>query len=174
MKIYTSLLMIIAILFSGCIGNQPRPGPTGGVTYTCPGGWSITDEVDYGRIGHYSACKKEGKDSSGVFILSWFGREQRLNELLGDMQNNLKTGYSDKGVDIRFSEPEDAVFRGYDALVSDYSFSLEKIGYRGKIIAFRCGGKGIVILSQEAEKDHDRYLADFEGLGDSIKCDSGG
>lgn len=162
--------MIIAILFSGCMGNQPQLGSTGGVTYTCPEGWSITDELDYGGIGYYSACEKDGENSSGVFVLSWFGIEKELNESLGDMRDTLEEGYGEEGMGIELSEPEEAVFRGYDALVSDYSLSLEGIDFQGKIIAFNCGGKSVVILSQEAVKDHDEYLDDFERIGNSVEC----
>ncbi|MBU4265646.1 MAG: hypothetical protein L6243_05520 [Candidatus Altiarchaeales archaeon] len=169
MKIYAPLI-VIAVLFIGCMGEEPQIGSSSGVTYTCPEGWTITDELDYGGVGHYSACEKDGENSSGVFVLSWFGIEQGLNESLGDMRGTLEEGYGGEGMDVEFSEPEEAVFKGYDALVSDYSLSLEGIDFQGKIIAFNCNEKSVVILSQEAAKDHDEYLADFERIGNSVEC----
>jgi len=174
MKIYTPLLIIIAILFTGCVGNRPHFGSTCRVIYTCPEGWLITNELDYGEIGHYSACEKDRENSSGVFVLSWLEGERGLNESLVDMRDNLKGGYDDEGTDIKFSKPQDAVFKGHDALVLDYGFSIGEVVYQGKIIAFNCNGKSVVILSQEAVKDHDKYLADFGKIGDSVECDDSG
>jgi len=169
MKIYAPLI-VIAVLFIGCMGEEPQIDTSSGVTYTCPEGWSITDELDYGGVGHYSACEKDGENSSGVFVLSWFGVEQELSESLGDMRSTIEGGYDDEGMDIEVSEPEDAFFNGYEALVSDYSLSLGEIDFQGKIIAFNCNEKSAVILSQEAAKDHDEYLADFERIGNSVEC----
>ena len=171
MKIYAAL-MVITVLFIGCMDEEPQIESPRGVTYTCPQGWSVTDELDYGGVGHYSACEKDGENSSGVFVLSWFGIEQELNESLGDMRDTLKEGYGGEGMDVEFSEPEEAVFKGYDALVSGYAISAEGIRHQGKIIAFNCNEKSVVILSQEAAKDHDEYLADFERIGNSVECDA--
>ena len=169
MKIYAPLLLI-AILFIGCMGEEPQVGSSSGVTYTCPEGWSIMDEVDYGGVGYYSACEKDGENSTGVFILSWLGIEQEPNKSVDDMKDNLGKGYAEEGIDIEFSETEEAVFKGYDALVSGYALSAEGIRHQGRIIAFNCNEKSVVILSQEAAKDHELYLEDFGGIGNSVEC----
>ncbi len=169
MKFYAALI-VITVLFIGCMGEEPRVESPSGVTYTCPDGWSITDEVDYGAVGHYSACEKDGENSSGVFVLSWFGVEQEISDSLGDMRDTLEEGYGEEGMNIEVSEPEDAFFMGYEALVSDYSLSIEGIDFNGRIIAFNCNEKSVVILSQEAAKNHDEYLADFESMGNSVEC----
>jgi len=169
MKIYAPLI-VIAVLFIGCVGEGPQIGSSSGVTYTCPEGWSITDELDYGGAGYYSACEKDGENSTGVFVLSWFGVEQVLDDSLSNMQDTLKEGYNVEGIDIEFTETEKAFFDGHEALISGYALSVEGVRHQGKIIAFNCNEKSVVILSQEAARDHDEYLADFEIIGTSVEC----
>jgi len=168
MKIHALWGILILVFAIGCIGDSSEPETEEGISYICPEGWSITEELEYEDVGYYAACEKQ--NSSGVFVIYWFEVERDLNEALAKMKSDLEKGYTEQGVRIVFSEPKESGFKGYSALISNYAFSLLDVGYQGIIITFNCNKKNVVLLSQEAAKDHDENLADFGKIENSFVC----
>jgi hypothetical protein len=125
----------------------------GGVSFTIPDGWKITEEENIEGKGYYLSCEKEGENSSGLVTVTWVNDSMDLESTAESYGEEIKKNYILKQADPSFKPLLLTSFNGMAATKIDYAVTLMNVPHEGHIYSFYGNGKTITVLIQEAVED---------------------
>ena len=160
-------IVLISVFFLSCNGiTEPKKTSVDNsdISFTCPDGWSITEEDNLDGQGYYFSIEKSGFDSSGVMTLSYFYNDMNSEELLSLYQEDMVDNVIYKNSDLAFEKKIEDENEHYTVLSSRYTFSLVGLDHHGIISTFKYKGKTFGIIKQGAIEDKEENRKGFEAI----------
>ena len=165
------LLTILFLAVSSCEEPKQTKFDKMGVSFTCPKGWSITDQESIEGQGYYLAAEKDGFTSSGLVTFSWIDGEFNLNEWLKVNKETLGENFVMQNADIKFGDVEYDKYNGIQTLSMTFTASLLGVDHEGKLQVFHKSNKTFATLSQGAIEDRSENKDGFAGIEGSFKVE---
>lgn len=165
------LFLIFTCVILSCSESPETKFDKNGVSLICPQGWTcdfekISEDVSYLEI------EKEGWDSSGLFIISWYNNNNLSHK---ELLNSYKESFLEQSIlefsGISFSNYYENTFNKISTISTNYTMNLLGIDHKGIIHVFRIRDKDFVIISQEAIEDVSKNKKGFEMITNSIKME---
>ncbi|MDB5251998.1 MAG: hypothetical protein JWP27_1167 [Flaviaesturariibacter sp.] len=165
---FSTLCLSFMLLLSAFIPASAQSFSKGGVSFSFPSDWKVTEEEEVGKDGYYLSCEKEGSDASGLATLTWMKGGETM-EVIQAYLNNLKTDLTAKGAkSFVMVEPAPSSFGSYRGVSSSYTFSIGGLDHSGRIYCFSKGGRSYTFIFQEAVEDHKKNLAGFAKIEETF------
>lgn len=162
---FTILPALCLILFTSC---KPTPAVSyehSGISFTCPQGWTITEEK-HKENAHYLFVEKNGYKASGLITITWIDGELEWEEYMGINMDTFRSKEELK--ELNFSEPNDTTFNGNAVLATNYTFSIQDMPHTGKLLILGSDYRTIGIIMQEADKDNEANKDGFATFRESF------
>lgn len=140
-----------------------------GVVFTCPSGWSITDEDSLEGLGNYLSIEKDGFNSSGIMTVTWLYNEISPEDVIAEYQVEMANNIIYKNSSLSFSNPFKNKFKNYDVISVRFTMKLVGMKHQGIISAFNYGGRSYCIFKQEANEDGIKNEDGFNVIENSFK-----
>jgi len=165
-----NILLTLSIVFiAGCMPSKPAKSSFDkfGVSFTCPAGWSITDEDNFDNAGYYLSCEKSGLNASGLLTISWTNDTIDLDEQIEIYKESFKIY---KNANLEFMDITDEEFNGYSSRALKYKLIVLTVKQEGIIHSFYAGGKTFCILKQGALEDSEANKEGFKIIESGFFC----
>lgn len=150
-----AILFIIIILMVGCLKPKANKSSFNNneVSFSCPTGWSITEEDSLDGNGYYISCEKTGLNSSGLVTITWVNDSIDLDEQLIMYQESFKNNIIYKKSNLLFDSITDNKFNLFKTRACKYTMRLLTLEHEGIMHSFYKNGKTFYILKQGALED---------------------
>jgi hypothetical protein len=155
-----------------CSFRDPDKFNNGGVSFSIPAGWEITDQEDLDGAGYYLSCEKTGVNASGLVTVSWVNEERSLAEIAVAYADNLTENFVAKKADPKMSAQQKSTYNNIPAVKMGYTMKLMGTSFHGTIYCFHLCDKTITVLVQEADEDVKENKAGIHEIEGSFKCGS--
>lgn len=164
------LLAFAAVVLISC--GQPSPETNFdkfGVSFTCPKGWSITEEEDFDGEGYYLSIEKDGFTSSGIVTVTWVNGILDLSDWLDVFKEELKNNIVYKNSDLAFEAAVNNDYNSINSLASKFTATILGVKHQGIIHLFNYGDRTVAVLKQEALEDKAKNKLGFGIIEHSFK-----
>ncbi|TMM58773.1 hypothetical protein FEE95_04900 [Maribacter algarum] len=139
------------------------------ISFTCPKGWSITDEDNLDGIGYYLSIEKDGFDSSGLMTVSWLYETVNPDDLILAYQEDMQENVIYKHSNLVFDPTFENKFQHYTVKSTRYQVTIVGIKHQGIISAVNYGDQTFGILKQGATEDVVINKKGFEMIESSFR-----
>lgn len=142
-----SFLLVISC-GSGCSrSSEPGVMDYEGVHFQYPGNWEAGAKVLVEDVAYVIHCKEKGNGAS-IFSISFIDGEVVPEELLGNILSNLTT--QNNYTQNPFVKDE---FSGYECISSDYTFTIDKQKFFGRVYGFVSDERCYAIMKQSDSEE---------------------
>ena len=165
-------LILSSVIFFSCNESPETKFEKDGVSFICPQGWAITDQEDLDGDGYYISIEKDGFNSSGLAIISWFDNfEDHLSfeDHLRFWEEGLKEELTLDASNIIFGDYYDNTFNNSRSMSKNYTFNFLGIPHDGTINIIHSGDKKISVVFQGAIEDKAKNKKGFEMIENNFK-----
>lgn len=167
-KTILTILAATALLFSCKSGSPETQFSKHGISFTCPAGWSVTEEEDLGG-GYYMSIEKEGYNESGLVTITWVDTENVNLSAEEYMAMNVAGLQSNGAVNkMSVSDIPGARYGDYDALGKLYTMSVLTMPHTGEMYVIERDDRVICIVRQSADEDSDKNEKGFTIIEESF------
>jgi hypothetical protein len=167
--IITPLLFLFTIIFFSCKESPETTFSKEGIFFTCPQGWSVTDEDSLDGLGYNISVEKDGFNSSALFTILRIDGFVVLDDWLNNYRDELNDNIIYRNANLRFGAIRSAEFNGVECKKIDFTASILGLKHSGSICAFHTQSSSMSILKQEADEDHGQNKDGFQLIEDSFK-----
>jgi len=163
MKKFLSGCFLLILL--ACSGSKETPAEVYDLSFTCPAGWTVSEQEDYGD-SKYMSIEKEGFSSSGIVMITYANEEFELTDYL-DIH---KESYKEQKIfsNIKFNLVKDSSYGQYDGILAEYRVSVMSVAHVGRMYVFHAKGKTICVTEQEAVEDSAKNKTGFEKIRETF------
>jgi hypothetical protein len=126
MKFTLFLTIASLLLLTSCSTKEYNDN---GVRFTCPDGWSITEEKSMSGDARYILIETDGLNSSGIIILSWLPNGTSTKMAHDLLQHDADLAL---GTKCEYSEITPKKLNGKEASLQTYTGTLENMPVLGK------------------------------------------
>lgn len=165
MKKFLSSCLLLILL--ACSGSKETPADVYDLSFTCPAGWTVSEQEDYGD-SKYLSIEKKGFTSSGIVMITYANEEFELTDYL-DIH---KESYKEQKIfsNIAFNKVKDAPYGQYEGITTDYKVSVMSVAHVGRMYVFHANGKTICVTEQEAVEDSTKNKAGFNKIRETFSA----
>lgn len=164
MKAY--FIFCLSVLLLSCSSSKETPTEIYDLSFTCPAGWSISEQEDYGS-SKYISIEKSGISSSGIAMITYADEDVELVDFL-DIYKESLAGQKVLS-DIKFKEAKETSYGQYAGLVCEYTVSILSVAHEGRLYVFHANGKTACITEQEATEDKAKNKDGFEKIKETLQ-----
>lgn len=163
-----TLFIAIVICCFSCAEPEASEYSRFGVSFTCPAGWSITEEQMLENDVYYITCEKSGVLADAMFILNWTDGMVHREEWVAMYLESLKEELESVSADVYHGEISESVFAGYESM--SVVLESELLGARilTELHSFHAGSRSYVLLKQGTKEDQSSDLKDFRTIESSF------
>ena len=162
-KILTFCLLSIAL--SCTATSKETPAEVYDASFTCPAGWTVSEQEDYGD-SKYLSIEKSGLNSSGLIMVTYSDEHIELTDYL----DIYRESFSNQTLlsNIQFEKEKEATYGQHKGLVCEYTFSIMSVEHEGRLYVFHSNGKSVCVTEQEAIEDKAENKAGFEKVKETL------
>ncbi len=125
---------------------QNLPFSYQGISFEYPDNWKVEKEELQQDLAYQINCEKKGINSSEIISITWINMEMEPREMIQNTIEGMKEEPTHKNSNVK--PIYTTVYKGLDAVKSDFDLVLFGEKYFGRIISFNSDGKTILILKQ--------------------------
>lgn len=165
-------LILSSVIFFSCNESPETKFEKDGVSFICPQGWAITDQEDLDGDGYYISIEKDGFNSSGLAIISWFDNFDNnfsFEDHLRFWEEGLKEELTLDASNIIFGDYYDNTFNNSRSMSTNYTFNFLGIPHDGTINIIHSADKKISVVFQGAIEDKAKNKKGFEMIENNFK-----
>ena len=165
-------LILLIITLIGCKVSEAYQYKMNEVSVTCPAGWKVTDEVNYGGYGCSLTMEKRGADQSGFKTFFWQDadlNDESLDESINQFKQSYENNFLLKNSKLNFQAALDGSYNGIPARSVQFTMSLLAVKHSGSFVAFEHKDKRFVVTIQGADEDLEINKHGFDEIEKSFK-----
>lgn len=138
-----------------------------GISFEYPDNWKVEKEELQQDLAYQINCEKKGINSSEIISITWLNMEMEPREMIQNTIEGMKEEptYINSNVKPIYT----TVYKGYNAVKSDFDLILFGEKYYGRIISFNSNGKIILIIKQT--DDIDKLDSEFKIVENSLRIE---
>jgi hypothetical protein len=141
-----------------------------GISFTIPDSWKVTsDDVAPGK-GVVVNCERQGPDESGLVSIAVVDSSHDIQNLLISTTLENKVAFGNMGGTFEATKPVEGKFNGYESISGTYKAVVQDVPHTGMVTAFRGCDRCVLVVTQEADEDHEKNKTGIEQIRSSLKC----
>ena len=167
-------LILSCVVFFSCNESPETKFEKDGVSFICPQGWAIIDQEDFDGEGYYISIEKDGFNSSGLAMITWYDNFDSGNFNFEEDLRNWEESLKEQWIlvdasNIIFGDYYNNMFNNLRSMSTNYTFSMLGVPHEGTVSVFHAGNKRISVVFQEVTEDKAKNKKEFEIIVNNFK-----
>jgi uncharacterized RDD family membrane protein YckC len=138
-----------------------------GISFEYQDNWKVEKEELQQDLAYQINCEKKGINSSEIISITWLNMEMKPSEMIQNTIEGMTELPTHKYSNVKTIYT--TVYKGYDAVKSEFDLILFRNKYFGVIISFNSNGKTILILKQA--DNINKLDSEFKTVENSLKIE---
>ncbi len=141
-----------------------------GISFTLPEKWQIIADEPIPETGYYLSAERTGKNSTGLFTLTWLNKEDDPSKVILAQMESMKNANLYRNSGIEFTAIEDSKFVGNDCKTVKYQSIIHEQKIEGTIWCFNCSGRTLIVFFQSGMEDMKINQKGFSEIQQTFGC----